>query len=220
MTHAQQVALSPIYLDENLIGHILLFPPTMDHLVKHLKVPPELRQSGGLVAALVSWSLRPAQLSCRVDKPCSTFLARNAKLLPRAEKSTWNRSIRSMVSYHHALRILSFPRLLHDFLTSGSSDRGYYAWLGRGDTRHSKKPKLETAFLHNIMAQTNAKYVGSNGTPRVVFVHVGALNTLHKLPKFPEWRARTATHFYTYGTHESVPRTVWGIREIYPCGRT
>lgn len=218
MSKSHKVALSPIYLDEQLIGHILLFPPTMDHLVKHLKVPPDLRQSGGLVAALISWSLRPAQLSCRVDRPCSIFLARNAKMPPRAEKSTWNRSLRSMVSYHHALRVLSFPHLLHEFLTSGSSDRGYYAWLGRSDTRHSKKQGLETAFLHNIMAQTGAKYVGSNGTPRVVFVHVGALNTLYKLPKFPEWRARTAIHFYTYGTHERVPRTVWGIREIYPCG--
>lgn len=78
---------------------------------------------------------------------------------------------------------------------------------------------LETKQLHGIMKACKAKNVGHKKDARVVFVHVGALQTLHQLPAFAERRCRRPEiHFYTYGTHMSVPRGRWGVHPIYPLG--
>jgi hypothetical protein len=79
---------------------------------------------------------------------------------------------------------------------------------------------METLLLYSIMEQCRAKYQNSASPDvRIVFVHIGALKTIHKFPSFVERCSKAQmVQFYTYGTHESIPPDEWGIREIYPCG--
>lgn len=54
-----------------------------------------------------------------------------------------------------------------------------------------------------------------------MFVHIGALSTLHRLSGLA--KARNKQHslqFITYGTHPTVHPSRWGIHEIFPLGKT
>ncbi|KAF9015377.1 hypothetical protein BDQ17DRAFT_1536047 [Cyathus striatus] len=100
-----------------------------------------------------------------------------------------------------------------------SRDRAYCIWNeGVQGSKTGKDP--ETKLLQAVLRECpGARDVGHKSDIRVVFVHVGALRTLHKLPGLTERRLRVASlQFYTYGTHPTVCPEIWGIREIYPCG--
>jgi len=53
----------------------------------------------------------------------------------------------------------------------------------------------------------------------VIFVHVGALRTLNKLPALADRRCkRPEIQFITYGSHESVKPIFWGFEQVFPVG--
>jgi hypothetical protein len=112
---------------------------------------------------------------------------------------------------------IQFPHNLRDYMSQ--PQRTYCVWWSPGDGT-TAAPGLETNLLHSIMKSCRAKNVGHKADVRVVFVHIGAVKTLHKLPALAERRSkRPEIHFYTYGTHVSVPREQWGVRAIYPLGK-
>lgn len=207
-------------MDNNVVAHIIFFPHVITALCRRFKVPPEVQVAGSLVAVLVPWSFSPAQRSRTWRKPPSMYLSTKSSVEPMiADKARWERSIRTKPVYQHAIRMLQFPLWLHKFLSEEEHNRAFCVWWDTGDVK-KKKAAMETMFLYSIMEQCRAKNPGSTSLDiRVVFVHVGALKTIHKFPSFVE-RCSKAHHiqFFTYGTHESIPPEEWGVREIYPCG--
>jgi hypothetical protein len=116
----------------------------------------------------------------------------------------------------HAMQLLEFPQDLRTYMALPG--RTYCVWWSPGDGT-TATPGLETNQLHTIMKSCKAKNVGHKADVRVVFVHVGALVTLHRLPALAERRSkRPEINFYTYGSHTSVPRERWGVFPIYPLG--
>ena len=179
------------------------------NIVHRLKVPEGFAQPNNLVVALLPWALSGAQIAKEGRLPNSEPHALPAML----ESDRWTRSIRVKPGYQHALRILGFPEELHNYM----HDRSFCVWWDHRTT--SRNAGLETKLLHNIMEQARAKQAGYTNEARVVFVHVSALTSLHKLPGLVERRSkRPHVHFYTYGSHENVFASLWSVKEIYPCG--
>lgn len=189
----------------------------MESLCNRLNVPGDFQQTEDLVAALLPWALPPSQLARESRRPLMVHTSSHPEYHQTLPDDRWSRSIRAISLYHQALRVLKFPPALHKYIADGA-DRPYCAWWENGDGIR-KSAGLETLMLLSIMERCRAKNVGQRGEWRIVFIHVGALATLHKFPRFAERRAkRPELQFYTYGTHESVPPKDWGVREIYPCG--
>ena len=179
------------------------------HVLHRLRVPLEFSQPDNLVVAILPWALSRAQLANESRSPN----LESHILLATLDSDRWTRSIRIKPGYQHALRILGFPEELHRYM----HDRLFCVWWSHGAS--SKNVGLETKLLHNIMEQARAKPAGYTNEARVVFVHVSALASLHKLPGLVERRSkRPHVHFYTYGSHENVFPSLWSVKEIYPCG--
>jgi len=208
----------PLSLDDAVAAFLLLFPPALGDLCRRFDVSSSLQQNSSLVAALIPWRLSPKYQAYEWRKRFSTHhLADETIFKPTLDAGRWSRSLRVKSHYHHALRILQFPKWLHDYMSQ--PNRAYCVWWESGDGT-KKDQGLETTLLFSIMEQCRAKNVGHKADVRAVFVHVGALRSLHKLPALVERRSkRPEVNFYTYGTHESVPSERWGIHEIFPIGR-
>lgn len=220
MVKKQTVILVPVSMDNNVIAHIVFFPHVIASLCRRFKVPPDLHVAGSLVAVLVPFASSPAQLSRDWRKPPSVYLPAKTSMEPMiADKARWERSIRTKPVYQRAIRMLRFPSWLHEYMSAAEHSRSFCVWWETGDVK-KKKAAMETMFLYSIMEQCRARHPSSSSPDvRVVFVHVGALKTIHKFPFFVERCSKLPqVQFYTYGTHESIPPEEWGVREIYPCG--
>jgi hypothetical protein len=204
-------------LDNVAIGLLLFFPSTIETLCTRFKVPSDLQQKDTLVTALFAWSTTPGVYSKYEWRVPFTELASDSLELPKLESNRWDRTLRNNSMYHHAIRILKFPKVLADYMSR--PNRPYCVWWSGGDGSPTECG-LETTLLHSILERCHARNVGHKTDVRVVFVHIGALKTLHKLPALAERRSkRFEVQFFTYGTHESVMPEQWGIHEIYPLGK-
>lgn len=201
--------MRPIILDNNVIGQILIFPLGLVNVLPHLNLPSGFAQPDNLVVALLPWVLSKPQLT----KESRLLKSELPSVPPLLEPDRWTRSIRVKPGYQHALRVLGFPEDLHSYM----HDRLFcILWNHRTS---SKNAGMETKLLLNIMEQARAKPAGQSNEARIVFVHVSALTSLHRLPGLVERRSkRPHVHFYTYGSHEDVSPSLWSVKEIYPCG--
>ena len=190
-----------------------------------------------LIAALLPWSLSPSQIVRRSRLPPGVYLPVNTDIESTLDQIRWERSIRLKPVYHHALRILRFPIVLHKFMSE--PNHSFSVWWDGGDGS-KKKAGIETHMLFSIMEQCRAKKLPCeprgtgdpraasdpritndprvNTEPRVMFVHVGAVKSLRNLPGLLELCSKSLTQFWTYGTHRTIEPEYWGVREIYPCG--
>ena len=160
-------------------------------------MPIDLQQSGGLVAALIPWT-----------KPLTKYY------LSRSLHSFVPPDSKRITS--QAIRCLEFPRDLRNYMKM--PNHPYCIWWSPGDGTIAA-PGTETVLLNNIMRACRATMVESNHEKlRVVFVHVGALESLHKASAISKRRQQPEIHFYTYGSHPSIPSNQWGVRAIYPLG--
>ncbi|KAJ7129997.1 hypothetical protein C8R43DRAFT_1208123 [Mycena crocata] len=207
MTKKNFVGLAPVFLDDKLKGHLLLFPPVQDPLIKVLRVPTEVASNSSLVAALIPWE--------EVKDPRRPFSLLPARTLsPTPSLTDWKKNMNKS-RYQLALRVLKFPPWLHEWMSK--SNRPYCIWPPPNDRKYA--PDRETGFLVSILNECGAKRVGFKTEFRAIFVHVGAMKSIHKMPLLLERRSHTCSiRFYTYGTHETVHPEDWGIREIYPYG--
>ncbi|KAJ6574781.1 hypothetical protein B0H19DRAFT_1254435 [Mycena capillaripes] len=205
MTKKNFVSLVPIFLEGNL-GHLLLFPPVKSILVRIFQAPDDLVNSNGLIAALLPWKLDP-------NESRRSFLPSGPKA-PIPSSEDWKKNM-AKSKYQLALRILKFPASLHEWMSK--SGRPYCIWPPSEDRRGNRD--RETGYLTSILKECGAKKVGFKSDPRAIFVHVGALKSISKMPFLVQRRRQTCSiYFYTYGTHESVHPEYWGLREIYPLG--
>ncbi len=127
----------------------------------------------------------------------------------------------------HALRTLKYPPWLHDFLLKRPRD--YCVWYDdeKQNMRGKQMPfdlkggNLETYWLATILEQYGGVNKGYKADVEVIFVHVGAVKTLHKVGALVERRAkRPDILFVTFGTHQRVHPERWGFGRIYPVGES
>ncbi|KAI0936045.1 hypothetical protein AcV5_004288 [Taiwanofungus camphoratus] len=206
------------YLDGIEVALVVVFPSVFADLCKLLKVPQDLADGNSLIAALVPWELTHEEYKAALwqnprtasmkDKFMDLVLSENGR--HGEHKLTSNRF------YHRAIRILQFPKSLHEFMSQ--PNRPYCIWYSPADGTVSE-PGIDTLALRAILTVCGARDVGYKADVRVIFVHVGALSTLHNLHVLAIRRyKRPDLRFYTYGAHETVPPTRWGIRDIFPLG--
>lgn len=207
-------------MDDGSVGFLLVFPTGHEISGKLLKVPPTLAGETPLQVALVPWELTTKEFRTVTWKSRSPTLERTLDPAFAAALEAAGRKVTTQRRFYQALHILGFPKSLYEFLFQTQSPRPYCIWNEPGDTTLTGAVGYETSLLREILAQcTLARDVGYKTDVRIVFVHVGALGTLHVLPALAVRRMRQSElRFMTYGTHPSVPRERWGIREIYVLG--
>ena len=123
-------------------------------------------------------------------------------------------------SFYQAVHILEFPRAVYEYIRAKDrpNDCPHCIWYNDSDSSFSDAG-YETKLLRKILAVARSDDVGFKADVRVIFVHVGSLSTLQNLIALAERRMkRPEIRFITYGTHPSVPRNRWGVRDIYPVG--
>lgn len=212
------MSCSRVYIDDNQVALLLVFPTTNLDLCKEYNVRSELRKFGHFFAALLPWKVVgiKARAHSLFREPCDRT---HGIYRPGKEESIvmagQERSLRKFPLYHRALSILGFPKWLHDEMSKAK----YCIWNKDGDGTPSEYG-FETRALMQVLEERGAKDVGLNLKADVsfVFVHVGAINTLSRFPSLADRRRRPDIRFVTYGTHHTIPPTRWGVRQVYPAG--
>ncbi|OJA18806.1 hypothetical protein AZE42_00847 [Rhizopogon vesiculosus] len=217
MAYQRQVAVFPLSLDGAELALLLMFSPSLDGLCSFLHVPDHLRQNSQNTHALVAllpWLVSSAKYNKgakrkRVNETLQRILIPNSQ--PRDSRRRMLKGTLAM-----AMDLLSFSPELLDFMNL--PNRSYCIWSFPADGTPAF-PGLETRQLKYVLSKTNAASVSLDKEARAIFVHVGALVTFYNLPALVAKRRDTPeVRFFTYGTHESVPSSRWGIREVLPLG--
>lgn len=212
-----KISCSNIYIDDNQVALLLVFPTSNGVLCKDYHVRPELRKAGHFIAALLPWKI--VGIKARAHRlfrdPCDgTHDTYRPGKMESIVMAWQERIIRKDPSYHRDLSVLGFPKWLYNEI-SGSK---YCIWNKHGDGSPGE-PGFETRALTRILNERRATNVGFKADVSFVFVHVGAIKTLHQLHALMERRMkRLDIQFVTYGTHHTIPPARWGIRQIYPAG--
>ncbi|THH02520.1 hypothetical protein EW026_g379 [Hermanssonia centrifuga] len=219
MARMRQFTYARVHLDGDPVGLLLIFPSVMKDICDFFKVPPNLVESSQIIAALIPWTLT-------VDEYRQNRWMRNnndspftdARLDPELAKHL--QKDRKLLAYNNTfslgLRILRFTASVYKFLER--SPRSYCIWHSPADGSTSH-PGFETKLLLAILDVCKAKNVGYKTDVRVIFVHVGALPTFHKLEALGMRRCKQSDlRIYSYGTHQDVQPDRWSLREIYPLG--
>lgn len=213
------MSCSNVCIDDNQVALLLVFPSSNLDLCKEYNVRPELRKPGHFIAALLPWKVvgikARAHNLFRVRDPCDRT---HGIYRPGKEESIVmagrERSLRNCPSYHRALSILGFPKWLYDEMSKSR----YCIWNKDGDGTPSE-PGFETRALGRVLKERGAEDVGLKADVSFIFVHVGAISTLNRLPSIADRRMkRLDIQFVTYGTHHTIPPARWGVRQIYPAG--
>ena len=213
-----KVSCSSIYIDDNQVAMLLVFPATNLVLCKDYNVHQDLRKAGNFIAALLPWKVvgikaRAHHLSR--DQCDGTYGTYRPGKMESNLMAGQERIVRKDPSYHRDLSVLGFPKWLYDEM----SECKYCIWNRDGDGTPSE-PGFETKALTHVLDERRARNVGHKADVSFVFVHVGAIKTLHLLPALMERRMkRLDIQFVTYGTHHTIPPARWGVRRIYPAGK-
>jgi len=220
----------PVWYENNVVGHLLIFPPALNDLVHKLEVPDETvnQAAEGLIVSLHGWILNPMMQQQEWRLPLSGVIPAITSLPPIFAKaraqvglsgSVADRNLVLRANIQFALRTVTFPPDLFDWLTS--SFRSYAIYH-----EHDRKSEpIELRMLKAILQICHAqewKNQGSNYRKeyrlRVVFIHVGSLHSFCRSP-LTQKRDSLDIRFYSYGTDVHIPRSMWGFREIYPIGK-
>ncbi|KAG1885640.1 hypothetical protein F4604DRAFT_1951840 [Suillus subluteus] len=216
MSVQRQVAVLPLSLDGAELALLFVFSPSLDALCRFLRVPEHLRQDSQnthVLVTLLPWLVSSAKYSKgttrkRVDETIQQLLTPGGQ-----SKDSRRRILREAAM---AIDLLSIPRELLDFMQF--SNRKYCIWSFPADGA-ALNPGFETRQLKYVLDKTKATSVSLDGEARVIFIHVGALKTFYELSAVvTKRRDAPEVRFFTYGTHESVPSSRWGMREIFPLG--
>ncbi|OAX44859.1 hypothetical protein K503DRAFT_795147 [Rhizopogon vinicolor AM-OR11-026] len=212
-----KVAVFPLSLDGAELALLLMFSPSLDGLCSFLRVPDHLRQNSQNTKALVAllpWLVSSAKYTKGAKrKPVNETLQRI--LIPNSQpKDSRRRMLKGTLAM--AMDLLSFSPELLDFMNL--PNRSYCIWSFPADGTPAF-PGFETRQLKYVLSKTNAASVSLDKEARAIFVHVGALETFYNFPALvAKRRDAPEVRFFTYGTHESVPSSRWGIREVLPLG--
>jgi hypothetical protein len=203
-------------LDGAELALLFIFSSSLDALCKFLRVPERLRQDSQnthVLVALLPWLVSSAKYSKgTTHKPVDETIQQLST--PSGQSRDSRRRI--MREAAMAIDLLSIPRELLDFMQL--PNRKYCIWSFPADGA-ALNPGFETRQLKYVLDKTTAASVSLDAEARVIFIHVGALKTFYELSAVvTKRRDAPEVRFFTYGTHESVPSSRWGMREIFPLG--
>lgn len=216
MSVQRQIAVLPLSLDGAELALLFVFSPSLGALCEFLRVPDHLRQDSQnthVLVALLPWLVSSVKYSKgttrnRVDETIQQLSTPSGQ-----SKDSRRRMLKEAAM---AIDLLSIPRELLDFMQF--PNRKYCIWSFSADGA-ALNPGFETRQLKYVLDKTKAASVSLDAEARVIFIHVGALKTFYELSAVvTKRRDAPEVRFFTYGTHESVPSSMWGMREIFPLG--
>jgi hypothetical protein len=217
MSVQRQVAVLPLSLDGAELALLFIFSSSLDALCRFLRVPEHLRQDSHnthVLVALLPWLISSAKYSKGTTRNQVDETIQQLSTPSSQSKDSHRRILREAAAM--AIDLLSIPRELVDFMQF--SNRKYCIWSLPADGA-ALNPGFETRQLKYVLDKTKAMSVSLDGEARVIFIHVGALKTFYELSAVViKRRDAPEVRFFTYGTHESVPSSRWGVREIFPLG--
>ena len=223
----------PVWYENNVVGHLLIFPLALKVLIRQLEVPSETiaQAAESLIVSLHGWIMNPMMQPQESRLPLSDIIPAKTSLPPVFAKArTQAGPSGSMIDHnsllraniHFAIRVLTFPPDLFDWLTSSLRVYAVYHEYERGD---NKSEPIELRMLKTILGSCHAREWKHQGPSirreyrlRAVFIHVGSLHNFYRSP-LTQKRNSLDIRFYSYGTDGNVPRGMWGFREIYPVGK-
>ncbi|KAL1742848.1 hypothetical protein HDZ31DRAFT_42357 [Schizophyllum fasciatum] len=238
-----QVALVRFFVFEEWIGNIILFPGAAIRLKELFECPTWYQRDDVLCAALVPWKIVP--VSAKPDEHVSMYQFNEAAPSLRSEPvppvqmssnmkvdlaSKWTSK---KARYHEALHVLQFPKEVLEFLVK--QDRTFYIhrpsdefwpllvqrWKPMGREAEDAVG-YETQLLSTVLERGPLDGDKKPSAPapfeRTVWIHVGALSDLGSIPKLVDRLKTHDINFYSYGTHDSVPRQMWGVHTLFTYG--
>ena len=198
---------------------MLVFPSTDKELCERLGVSLRYQVSDCLLLVLMPWHLPPSKYNVLYYRPDELHGTTYDTQMDEVLKEY---SARLRTGMATAFRILGFDRQFLSFLPQ----RKYCVWSFGVDAAPTERGRkftqvcTETKALFEVMSFLKAENAGYESRDvRVVFVHVGSVRSIQKLPYIVQRRCEAPeVRFVTYGSHESVRPSLWGFREIYPLG--
>ena len=205
-------------MDDSQIGLLLILPTHSVNICRALEVPEQLRGTP-LIAILVPWKLTVEQYQKYEWQDAHGRLRPyDGEIAPELvdKLDTFGERVTTKSEIAQALRLFHFTAADQDFFKR--SARRFCVWHSPADGR-TTNPGFETKLLLELLGAWKAQNVGFKQDVRVIFVHVGAISSLHKLEAIALRRSRQPElRIYSYGTHPSVHPSRWGVRELYPVG--
>ncbi|TRM59222.1 hypothetical protein BD626DRAFT_508641 [Schizophyllum amplum] len=210
-------------------------------LCELFECPDWYKEEDVLYAALVPWKIIP--VVAPPDEHVSMYQFNEAapslraeplppaQIPPALEAEFAGRWTMAKGEYQQALHVLQIPHEVLDFLQK--QERTFYIhapsdeyWpngesreYGPGRTNQEEIFGYETRLLLAVLRQAADKKKGVvTALERTVWIHVGSLKDLGKIPMLIERLNQYDTNFYSYGTHPSVPRQMWGIHTLFTYG--
>ncbi|THH11778.1 hypothetical protein EW145_g413 [Phellinidium pouzarii] len=183
----------------SIYGHVadmIVFPPSDKNLCKRLKIPPRYFVNDILVLALLPCHIPPSKYGEMYYRPDNIKYSIHDEEVTKALKTVPKLAMRN--SIQRDIGILGFPEWFISFLPL----RKYCIWTYRvTPTPKYGLARNDTQALQDVLKYLKAENVGHTGEVRVVFVHVGAVQTISRIHALADWRCNRPE-----------------IREIYPLG--
>ncbi|KAI5830309.1 hypothetical protein K523DRAFT_240130 [Schizophyllum commune Tattone D] len=238
-----QVAIIRFFVFEEWIGNIILFPSSAVRVRELFECPAYYQRDDILFAALVPWRIVP--VSAKADEHVSMYQfneatpsLRSQPVPPVQMSSDMKTDLSSRWTvmkgrYQEALHVLQFPKEVLEFVSK--QERTFYIHRpsdefcpfdlqGRELKGRAAEEVIgyETRLLQTVLRrgpiEGERKPPAPSPLERTVWIHVGALHDIGSIPKLVERLGTHDINFYSYGTHESVPRQMWGIHTLFTYG--
>jgi hypothetical protein len=219
--------IAPVFSAESAepYGLLIIYPSVLEQISMKLEKPnlPD-KLSGTYFVAFCPWLITPSFFidSETVIAPGLAISTQKdyrreiVSILPPWEGNHTTHRIRDKPDFARSLRILGVPPALAESL--GKSDRRVFVWSPpkRPENREATETNLLLALFNRYRHLT---VESSLGTPRWIFVHQSAVQSLSELNNFSMLRAqRPELMILLYGTSPSVDPRRWRIRQIFPLG--
>ncbi|KAL1731283.1 hypothetical protein EV714DRAFT_271947 [Schizophyllum commune] len=238
-----QVAIIRFFVFEEWIGNIILFPNSAVRVRELFECPAYYQRDDILFAALVPWRIVP--VSAKSDEHVSMYQfneatpsLRSQPVPPVQMSSDMKTDLSSRWTvmkgrYQEALHVLQFPKEVLEFISK--QERTFYIHRPSDEfcpfdlQGRELKGRVaeevvgyETRLLQIVLRrgpiEGERKPPAPSPLERTVWIHVGALHDIGSIPKLVERLGTHDINFYSYGTHESVPRQLWGIHTLFTYG--
>ncbi|KAF7351144.1 hypothetical protein MSAN_01676900 [Mycena sanguinolenta] len=207
LTRKSQACMMPALWDGDVRGVLLFVPQESKRLLDHLRTPPEVRNTGLVVILLFVDDSPPIEHKYKREILQLNRKVERALMTPEQ----WRKSLRDERDYHISLRIIQLSKAIRHYAYTHTST----VWSSNDGGRLDQ----DTVHLLRVLKKSRVGVVSLADTSAdIVFIHVGALKNVHELPHLVQRRLRPEVRFCLYGTHKTVPPSLWGFHEIYLLG--
>ena len=203
------------------VAEMIVFPSSMTDICNLLRLHITNLRSGALVIAILPWSSLPSRykelkLTAPKRRPPISQLGVDKSITPASDPRLSRKAVDMTKSMGVSEEFIKYMY--------GCDFCVWVEPVEKAPKDYGKifiKPLREdTTMLLQFLSEIRAVNVGYKSDLGAVFVHVGAISMLRRLPAFVDrLLKRPDVRFYTYGWHEREHPRQWGIRQIFPIGR-